>query len=187
MKKPGEGGPPINPPSRSSPILLQERIPLYPEPARRRQAKPRGPLVYPERLSRRAIHQSFAPPSFSQLHVLSCRARLEMVVTAEQFRRLALNFPEAHESSHMRHPDFRVRGGKLFATLAYPDTKWGMVKLTPEQQEEFVRAEPEAFEPVKGGWGRGGGPGGGFGAAPREALKQPMAPAWGEAAPAKFG
>ncbi len=56
----------------------------------------------------------------------------------------------------MHHPDFRVRGGKIFATLAYPDKKWGMVKLTPEQQEEFVRAEPEVFEPVKGGWGRGG-------------------------------
>ena len=46
-------------------------------------------------------------------------------MTAEQFRRLALSFPEAFESSHMKHPDFRVRGGKLFATLAYPDKKWG--------------------------------------------------------------
>src|ERR1700720_486669 len=75
------------------------------------------------------------------------------VVTAEQFRRLALSFPEAFESSHRKHPDFRVRGGKLFATLAYPDKTWGMVKLTPEQQEEFVRAEPEGFAPVTGGGG----------------------------------
>jgi len=60
-----------------------------------------------------------------------------MVVTAEQFRRLALSFPEAYESSHMDHPDFRVRGGKIFATLSHGE-KWGMVKLTPEQQEEFV-------------------------------------------------
>src|SRR5258707_4621355 len=81
---------------------------------------------------------------------------MEDVVTADQFRRVALGFPEAFESSHMRHPDFRVRGGKLFATLAYPDKAWGMVKLTPEQQEEFVGAEPEVFVPVKGGWGRGG-------------------------------
>ncbi len=77
-------------------------------------------------------------------------------MNAEQFRRMALGFPEAFESSHMRHPDFRVRGGKLFATLAYPDKTWGMVKLTPEQQEEFVGTEPEVFVPVKGGWGRGG-------------------------------
>jgi hypothetical protein len=78
------------------------------------------------------------------------------LVTADQFRRLALSFPEAFASSHVNHPDFRVRGGKIFATLAYPDKKWGMVKLTPEQQEEVVRAEPKVFEPVKGGWGRGG-------------------------------
>src|SRR5258708_36948826 len=81
---------------------------------------------------------------------------MEDEVTAEQFRRLALGFPEAFESSHMKHPDFRVRGGKLFATLAYPDKTWGMVKLTPEQQEEFVGAAPEGFVPGKGGWGRGG-------------------------------
>src|SRR5258708_7391090 len=72
---------------------------------------------------------------------------MEDVVTAEQFRRLALGFAEAFESSHMKHPDFRVRGGKLFAALAYPDKTWGMVKLTPEQQEEFVGTEPEVFVP----------------------------------------
>ncbi len=80
--------------------------------------------------------------------VLSFRSRWGMVVTAEQFRRLALGFPEAIEGSHERHPDCRVRGGKIFATLAYPDGKWGMVKLTPEQQEEFVGADPGVFEPL---------------------------------------
>jgi hypothetical protein len=79
------------------------------------------------------------------------------LVTAEQFRRLALSFPEAVESSHMNHPDFRVRGGKIFATLAYPDKKWGMVKLNPEQQQEFVSTKPDVFVPVAGGWGQGGG------------------------------
>ena len=54
-------------------------------------------------------------------------------MTAEQFRRLALRLPETTESVHMNHPDFRVRGGKIFATLAYPDETWAMVKLTPEQ------------------------------------------------------
>jgi len=68
--------------------------------------------------------------------VLSCGARRETVVTAEDFRRLAMSFPEAYESSHMEHPDFRVRGGKIFATLSHGE-KSGMVKLTPEQQEEL--------------------------------------------------
>src|SRR5207249_5565191 len=37
-----------------------------------------------------------------------------------------------------------------------PRSGWGMVKLTPEQQELFVRAQPAVFAPVEGGWGRGG-------------------------------
>jgi len=52
----------------------------------------------------------------------------------------------------MGHPDFRV-GGRVFATLGYPDEAWGMVQLAPEQQEALVAAEPEVFRPVKGGWG----------------------------------
>ena len=107
-------------------------------------------------------------------------------MTTEQFRRMALGFPEAYEASHMRHPDFRVRGGKLFATLAYPDRKWGMVKLTPEQQAEFVEAEPEVFVPVKGGWGRGGATSVRLPAATAKALKPAMAAAWCHAAPKKL-
>jgi hypothetical protein len=76
-------------------------------------------------------------------------------VTPDGFRRLALAMPETLEVGHMGHPDFRV-GGKIFATLGYPDERWAMVKLTPEQQEAFVAADPVAFAPVKGGWGKGG-------------------------------
>jgi uncharacterized protein YdhG (YjbR/CyaY superfamily) len=73
-------------------------------------------------------------------------------VNPASFRRLALAMPGAAEVGHMGHPDFRV-GGKIFATLGYPDGGWGMVKLTPDQQEAFVSAHPGAFAPVKGGWG----------------------------------
>jgi hypothetical protein len=72
-------------------------------------------------------------------------------MTADEFRNMALELPGAVESSHMDHPDFRV-GSKIFATLG-PGEEWGMVKLTPGQQSAFVEAEPEAFEPIKGGWG----------------------------------
>jgi hypothetical protein len=79
----------------------------------------------------------------------------EVLMTAAQFRRLALELPEATEGAHMRHPDFRVRG-KIFATLGYPSKDWGMVKLPPRQQEEFVFGQPKVFVPVKGAWGRRG-------------------------------
>ena len=75
-------------------------------------------------------------------------------MTSEEFREIALSFPEAEERSHMNHPDFRV-GGKIFATLG-PDLTWGMAKLTPEQQQEFLRSYPKAFKPAAGKWGEGG-------------------------------
>jgi hypothetical protein len=73
-------------------------------------------------------------------------------VTPDTFRKLALSLPEACESAHVGHPDFRVRK-KVFATLGYPDASFGMVKLTPVQQRSFVSAHPTVFMPVKGGWG----------------------------------
>src|SRR5271167_82268 len=76
-------------------------------------------------------------------------------MTADQFRRLALSFPNGEEHAHHRHPDYRVRG-KIFATLGYPDKKRAMVKLTPEQQADFVHDQPEVFSPVNGAWGRQG-------------------------------
>jgi hypothetical protein len=75
-------------------------------------------------------------------------------MTADEFRCLALSFPEASEGAHMSHPDFRVRG-KIFATLG-PDEDWGMVKLTADQQAYYVRAEPDVFRPASGAWGRRG-------------------------------
>jgi len=73
----------------------------------------------------------------------------------EDFRRIALSFPGAEERAHMGHPDFRV-GGKIFATLGSPNADWGMAGLLPEQQELAIEAEPEAFKPASGAWGRGG-------------------------------
>lgn len=74
---------------------------------------------------------------------------------AEKFRSLALEIPGAVESSHMDHPDFRI-GGKIFATLGYPDAGHGMVKLAPETQRTFIERAPEVFSPCAGAWGRGG-------------------------------
>jgi hypothetical protein len=76
-------------------------------------------------------------------------------MTADKFRRLALDLPGVSEREHMDHPDFRVEG-KIIATLGYPDDSWGMVKLTPDQQRSFVTAAPDVFRPCKGAWGKRG-------------------------------
>jgi hypothetical protein len=115
-------------------------------------------------------------------------------MTSEQFRKLALSFPETSENSHMRHPDFRV-AGKIFATLSYPDKRWAMVKLTPEQQEEFASAEPKVYLPVKGGWGKQGATSVLLREGRQDSVRRALAAAWCNTAPkdlakqfeAKFG
>jgi hypothetical protein len=72
----------------------------------------------------------------------------------DEFRRIALSMEGAIEDAHMGHPDFRANG-RIFATL-YPDGQSGMVKLTPDQQQEFKHADSAAFAPASGAWGRQG-------------------------------
>jgi hypothetical protein len=76
-------------------------------------------------------------------------------VTEDDFRRLALALPGAVEGAHMGHPDFRA-DGRIFATIPRAGEGRGMVKLTPEQQAEYVRGKPDVFQPVNGAWGRQG-------------------------------
>ena len=73
---------------------------------------------------------------------------------AEKFRRIALGLGGATEGAHMGHPDFRVNG-RIFATLHH-DRQWGMVVLTPEQQQELVQGHPASFMAENGAWGRSG-------------------------------
>lgn len=69
----------------------------------------------------------------------------------DEFRAIALSFPEAFESSHFGSADFRVRG-KIFATLREADGR-AVLKLSPDQQALLMETSPGLFEPVKGSWG----------------------------------
>lgn len=68
------------------------------------------------------------------------------------FRKLALAQPGASEGAHGGHADFRANG-RVFASLGHAGKESGMVKLTPEQQEVLVAAEPAIFRPANGAWG----------------------------------
>ena len=106
-------------------------------------------------------------------------------MTSNEFRKLALSFPEAIESAHMRHPDFRV-GGRIFATLGYPDEHAAMVKLSPEEQNEFVRISPSVFTRVKGAWGRQGATSINLPAATIKIVRKALAEAWRNTAPKRL-
>src|SRR6185436_16165355 len=75
-------------------------------------------------------------------------------MTPAAFARLALALEGAVQGAHHDTTDFRAgAGGKIFATLGYPDAAHAMVKLTPDQQRMLVDAEPAMFVAVKGSWG----------------------------------
>jgi hypothetical protein len=76
-------------------------------------------------------------------------------MTADEFRRLALSFPGAVEGSHMGHADFRV-GGKIFATLGWPNERYGAAMLTPQDQDLLVKDHSKTFAPAAGAWGASG-------------------------------
>ena len=106
-------------------------------------------------------------------------------MTPNEFRKLALGFPEAIETAHMRHPDFRV-GGRIFATLGYPDEHAAMVKLSPEEQNEFVRTNPGVFTPVKGAWGQQGATNINLPAATIKIVREALTAAWRNTAPKRL-
>ena len=106
-------------------------------------------------------------------------------MSVDDFRRMALGLPEASESAHMDHPDFRVRG-KIFATLGYPSDGWGVVKLTPKQQQVFADAEPDVFVPVKGAWGRRGATCVRLRTASKSTVRKALVAAWCNTAPKRL-
>ncbi len=105
-------------------------------------------------------------------------------MTADEFRSLALALPDAVESAHMDHPDFRV-GGRIFATLG-PENDWGMVKLTPDQQAPLVRGEPEVYKPAAGAWGVKGATIVRLDAADWEGVRTVLRLAWRNTAPKRL-
>lgn len=116
--------------------------------------------------------------------MLLCGSK-ETFVTAHDFRQIALSLPEAEESAHMDHPDFRV-AGKIFATLAYPDKTQAMVKLSPEAQHYFCKDYPDVFVPVKGAWGRRGATSIHLKAATKKTMRIALEAAWRNNAPKRL-
>jgi hypothetical protein len=105
-------------------------------------------------------------------------------MTPNDFRKIALSMPDAVESEHMAHPDFRV-GGKIFATLGYPDQEHGMVVLPQEEQARLIKSRPKFFFPAKGAWGKGGSTCVRLELVDKLTLKKALATAWRRIAPSK--
>src|SRR5207237_8981515 len=95
---------------------------------------------------------------------------------------LGTSILEATVSAHIGHLDFRVRG-KIFAMLGYHDKDSGVVKLTPDEQREFVRSDPNVFQPVKGAWGCRGATSVSLPTAKVDKVREAFSAAWRNTAP----
>jgi hypothetical protein len=98
-------------------------------------------------------------------------------MTPAGFRKLALQLPETEEKEHMHHPDFRVRG-KIFATLGYPSTAFGMVNVWPDEQKTLVTKYPAMFTVIPGKWGEQGATRVHLGSASEDAVASALRRAW---------
>jgi hypothetical protein len=103
-------------------------------------------------------------------------------MTPDEFRHMALSLPEVTEGSHMGHADFRV-AGKIFATLGYPNDQFGVVMLSPQDQDLIVRDHPKTFAPVRGSWGASGSTTVTLRGASKRAVATALEAAWQKCAP----
>jgi hypothetical protein len=74
-------------------------------------------------------------------------------MTSEDFRKVALSFPQTCESSHMNHPDFRV-GNRIFATLGHPQKaegiRAGSWRLGQPRRDKCGTAHRDGYCPAPG-------------------------------------
>jgi hypothetical protein len=106
-------------------------------------------------------------------------------MTATEFRRIALSLPDVVEGSHMGHADFRV-AGKIFATLGCPSDRFGVVMLSPQDQDLIVRDYPKIFAPVAGKWGASGSTTAVLRQAGKRAVAIALEAAWRKRAPKRL-
>lgn len=101
-------------------------------------------------------------------------------MTEDALIALVLSMPEAQQSSHFGTMDFRVNN-KIFCTHPRPDVL--NLKLTPEQQEMLVTAEPEVFAALVNKWGNKGWTTANVAALDATTARSALTMAWGNVAP----
>jgi hypothetical protein len=68
------------------------------------------------------------------------------VISPQRIRELVAQLPDAQESAHHGHPDFRVRK-KIFATLSETDER-AALRLTGVEARALAEREPAVFRLV---------------------------------------
>jgi len=76
------------------------------------------------------------------------------MISINEFKTLALSFPEVTEQPHFEKTSFRIRK-KIFATIS-EETNLACIKLSPIDQSVFCAFDKTIIYPVNNKWGKQG-------------------------------
>lgn len=102
------------------------------------------------------------------------------MVSAENFRKLALSFPDVTEKPHFEITSFRIKN-KIFAALNPPHQR-ATLRLSPIDQNVFSLYDAETIYPVPDKWGKYGWTNVNLKKVPRGMLKDALTCAYNEVA-----
>jgi len=102
------------------------------------------------------------------------------MASGEDLRRIALSLAGVTEAPHFDRLAFRA--ARIFTTLA-GDRQSANIRFTPEEQEFKCLLAPEAFTPLKGGWGASGWTRAELAALDKAELRAAVEMAWRHAQP----
>ncbi len=77
-----------------------------------------------------------------------------IMVSIEEFRKLAMSFPDAAEEPHFEKTSFRIKK-KIFATFDEKNNQ-AVLKLNEIDQSVFCSSSENIFYPVPNKWGQQG-------------------------------
>lgn len=75
-------------------------------------------------------------------------------MSTSEFESLCLSLPEAEKKPHFENVAFKVKG-KIFATLNVKESR-ATLKFKPEEQDIYLKINPEAIFPVPNKWAKHG-------------------------------
>lgn len=77
------------------------------------------------------------------------------MITAEEFKDMALSFPGTGQKPHFDRVGFHIIGKRMFATYL-PADNTANIFLTPEEQAIFCKMDSAHIFPVANKWGEKG-------------------------------
>jgi len=102
------------------------------------------------------------------------------MASGEDLRRIARSLPGVSEAPHFDRLAFRA--ARIFTTLA-ADRRSANIRFAPDEQEFKCLIAPQAFAPLKGGWGAAGWTRAELSALDEAELRAALEAAWRHAQP----